>query len=271
MEEGVGEGDINSFLNKFTNTIKNMEKKISGSTRQVTFESVPLSETTQVNSDVGNGSIDKRIKPVSYASLLNSGKTSKKDNFRSLDNTEKVEGADLVIPMANVQQDGLSMIATKLGRPIMLDAYTSTMCIESWGRTSYARALVEITSDQELKESIVVAIPRLNGKGHTMEKIRVKFEWKPPRCDVCKIFGHVNEQCSINIKSTRINDEDQECFIIVGRKRGKGNMHNRPSSRQIDGARLNKPKLNFQYRPVNKTKKNENKPFSLEKVNLVEL
>ncbi|GJS45285.1 uncharacterized protein Tco_0595406 [Tanacetum coccineum] len=283
-----GEGDINSFLNKFTDTIKNMEKKISGSTRQVTFESVPLSETPQVNSDVGNGSIDKRIKPISYASLLNSGKTSKKANFRSLYNTKKVEGADLVIPMANVQQypgmgndarcfdcrffeDGLSMIATKLGRPIMLDAYTSTMCMKSWGRTSYARALVEITSDQELKESIVVAIPRLNGKGHTMEKIRVKFEWKPPRCDVCKIFGHVNEQCSKNIKSTRINDEDQECFIIVGRKRGKGNMHNRPSSRQIDGARLNKPKPNFQYRPVNKTKKNENKPFSLEKVNLVEL
>ncbi|GJZ41662.1 zinc knuckle CX2CX4HX4C containing protein [Tanacetum coccineum] len=40
---------------------------------------------------------------------------------------------------------GLSLITTKLGRPIMLDAYTSTTCLNSWGRNTYARALIEMS------------------------------------------------------------------------------------------------------------------------------
>ncbi|GKB24512.1 putative reverse transcriptase domain-containing protein, partial [Tanacetum coccineum] len=30
-------------------------------------------------------------------------------------------------------EDGLSAIATKLGTPLMLDSYTSDMCMHSWG------------------------------------------------------------------------------------------------------------------------------------------
>ncbi|GJT88281.1 hypothetical protein Tco_1069998 [Tanacetum coccineum] len=40
-----------------------------------------------------------------------------------------------------------------------------------------------------------MAIPFLNGLGHTMETIDVEFEWKPPRCDTCKIFMHNDNQC----------------------------------------------------------------------------
>nr|GEY76358.1 hypothetical protein [Tanacetum cinerariifolium] len=58
-------------------------------------------------------------------------------------------------------QDGLSAIATKVGKPIMLDSYTSTMCMESWGRPSYARAMVGISAINELKESITVDTPSL--------------------------------------------------------------------------------------------------------------
>ena len=42
------------------------------------------------------------------------------------------------IPITTFTEDGLSVIATKLGTPLMLDYYTSTMCMESWGRSSYA-------------------------------------------------------------------------------------------------------------------------------------
>ncbi|PWA66686.1 reverse transcriptase domain, Reverse transcriptase zinc-binding domain protein [Artemisia annua] len=191
----------------------------------------------------------------------------------SLDNTETVEGADLAILMATVQEvnnrfsntlvgyfigkrlafpiaencvkntwakygimrvmmnsngfffnffeDGLSMIATKLWKPIMLDAYTSTMYLESWGRTSYARALIEITLDQDLKENLVVAIPRLNGMGYTMENIRVEYERQPPRCDACKVFGHYNDQCPMNINVGRSNEVKEDGFTTVTRKGGR--------------------------------------------------
>ncbi|GJW91293.1 putative gag-pol polyprotein [Tanacetum coccineum] len=65
--------------------------------------------------------------------------------------------------------DGLSEIASKIGNPMMLDSFTSTMCNESWGRNSFASAMIEISSDIELKESLVVAIPNLEGEEYTHE------------------------------------------------------------------------------------------------------
>ncbi|GJS43697.1 reverse transcriptase domain, reverse transcriptase zinc-binding domain protein [Tanacetum coccineum] len=142
------------------------------------------------------------------------------------------------VPIAAFSEDGLSMIATKLGRHIMLDAYTSLMCMESWGRTSFARALIEITSDQELKDNLVVAIPRINGTRHTMESIQVEYEWKPPRCEVCKIFGHITKQCPKSIKPVRVED-DMEGFTTVARKGGKGKNNDRTNPKLVDGIRLN--------------------------------
>ncbi|GJY36601.1 beta-caryophyllene synthase, partial [Tanacetum coccineum] len=57
-------------------------------------------------------------------------------------------------------KDGLSAIATKLGTPLMLDSYTSDMCIQSYGRSSYARALIEVRVDVELKDDIVDECPK---------------------------------------------------------------------------------------------------------------
>ncbi|GJU58976.1 zinc knuckle CX2CX4HX4C containing protein [Tanacetum coccineum] len=28
--------------------------------------------------------------------------------------------------------------------------------------------------------------------------VRVEYEWKPPRCEQCKIYGHMNDQCPKN-------------------------------------------------------------------------
>ncbi|GJS86779.1 beta-caryophyllene synthase [Tanacetum coccineum] len=62
--------------------------------------------------------------------------------------------------------DGLSAIATKLGTPLMLDSYTSDMCMQSWGRSSCARAMIELRADVELKDNIAVAMPRITREGH---------------------------------------------------------------------------------------------------------
>ena len=73
------------------------------------------------------------------------------------------------VPMAAFSEDGLSLIATKIGKPLMLDSYTSTMCMESWGRCSFARCLIEFRANEMLKESVTVAIPLLDGYGCTTE------------------------------------------------------------------------------------------------------
>ncbi|GJX15724.1 hypothetical protein Tco_0216556 [Tanacetum coccineum] len=48
------------------------------------------------------------------------------------------------VPVTAFNDDGLSAIATKLDTPLMLDSYTSDMCMQSWGRSSYARVMIEL-------------------------------------------------------------------------------------------------------------------------------
>ncbi|GJT73845.1 nucleotide-diphospho-sugar transferase [Tanacetum coccineum] len=100
--------------------------------------------------------------------------------------------------VTDFNEDVLSAIATKLGTPLMLDSYTSDMCIQSWGRSSYARVMIELRADVELKDNIVMAMPRIKGEGHYTCNVRVEYEWKPPRCSSCKIFGHIHEDCPKN-------------------------------------------------------------------------
>nr|GFD03176.1 zinc knuckle CX2CX4HX4C [Tanacetum cinerariifolium] len=99
------------------------------------------------------------------------------------------------VPMQVFSKDGLSIIASQIVKPIMLDSYTSSMCIESWWRSSLAGSLIEINTDDVLKESLTIGVPLIEGSGFTIETVTIEYEWKPPRYDICKIFGHVHDHC----------------------------------------------------------------------------
>nr|GEW27708.1 hypothetical protein [Tanacetum cinerariifolium] len=74
------------------------------------------------------------------------------------------------------------------------------------GRSSYARAMIELRADVELKDTIMVALPKLIKEGFYTCTIRVKYEWKPPKCVCCKVFGHVKDECPNNIGSDVANN-----------------------------------------------------------------
>ncbi|GJW53757.1 hypothetical protein Tco_0097842 [Tanacetum coccineum] len=59
------------------------------------------------------------------------------------------------VPLIAFIENGLTAIATKLITPLVLDAYTITMCTESWGRSSYERAMIDLRVDVELKDTLV--------------------------------------------------------------------------------------------------------------------
>ncbi|GKB76884.1 hypothetical protein Tco_0943779 [Tanacetum coccineum] len=96
------------------------------------------------------------------------------------------------------EDDGLSAIATKLGTPLMLDSYTSDMCMQSLGRSSYARVMIELRADVELIDNIVMAMPKITREGHYTCDVRVEYKLKPLRCSSCKVFGHIHEECPKN-------------------------------------------------------------------------
>ncbi|GJZ95438.1 retrovirus-related pol polyprotein from transposon TNT 1-94, partial [Tanacetum coccineum] len=64
------------------------------------------------------------------------------------------------IPITMFTEDSLGAIATKLDTPMLIDSYTSAMCTNSWGRSSYVKAMVELRVNVELKDTLVVDVPK---------------------------------------------------------------------------------------------------------------
>ncbi|GJR87573.1 cytokinin dehydrogenase 3-like protein [Tanacetum coccineum] len=77
------------------------------------------------------------------------------------------------VPVMAFSEDGLSTIATKL-------------------------VMIDLRADVELKDNIVVAMPKITREGHYTCNVRVEYEWKPPRCSSCEVFGHIHEECPKN-------------------------------------------------------------------------
>ncbi|GJW25656.1 zinc knuckle CX2CX4HX4C containing protein [Tanacetum coccineum] len=122
-------------------------------------------------------------------------------------------------------------------------------------------------AEEELKDSIVIAIPLSNGKGHTLAKIEVEYEWNPPRCNTCKVFDHVNDKCPKNPKVDAPTKAVNDGFTVVTKRKLKPNQKNK----QVEGVRLSKPALNLQYRRVDKTDSSRiNEKNHLEPLNDVE-
>ncbi|GJW27605.1 ATP-dependent DNA helicase PIF1-like protein [Tanacetum coccineum] len=112
------------------------------------------------------------------------------------------------VPMTAFSKDGLSAIATKIGTPLVLDSYTSDMCIRSWDRSSYARALIKFWADVDLKDNIMVFMPKLIREGFYTCNVHAEYEWKPPRCTCCKYFGHVQDECPKNKVSDVVSQKN---------------------------------------------------------------
>ncbi|GJV26677.1 retrovirus-related pol polyprotein from transposon TNT 1-94 [Tanacetum coccineum] len=153
------------------------------------------------------------------------------------------------VPIVAYSEIGLSLIMTQIGRPIMLDSYTSQMCLRSWGRTEYARALVEVSAEKELMEAIVIAIPYSDGKGHTLAMIDIEYEWQPPHCKTCKIFDHTNKKCPKLPKEAKPVLDTNDGFVEVNKKKGK---HGASSESQHKGETSNATKQDQGIEPSSK-------------------
>ncbi|GKC58563.1 ribonuclease H-like domain-containing protein [Tanacetum coccineum] len=138
----------------------------------------------------------------------------------------------------------------------MLDSYTSSMCNDSWGRSSFARCLIEVNSEADLVDVVTIGIPSLSEDDFTKETIRVEYEWRPPRCDTCKIFGHVHDYCPKKVASPPIvatsnvvtpnAEKTNDGFQMVGKKKKR-----KGKSKSTNGGQFTGPwvKYNVRYVP----------------------
>nr|GEV91048.1 hypothetical protein [Tanacetum cinerariifolium] len=69
---------------------------------------------------------------------------------------------------------------------VKLHGVPVTAFMRGWLESSYARVMAELQADMELKDNIVVSMPKITTEGHYTCNVRVEYEWKPPRCSSCK-------------------------------------------------------------------------------------
>lgn len=84
------------------------------------------------------------------------------------------------VPLELWTEQGLSHVASAVGRPLYADHLT-----ESCKRISFAKICVEVDANADLPESFDLSLP--SGASFT---IRVWYPWRPLKCDSCKVFGH---------------------------------------------------------------------------------
>nr|GEW68023.1 zinc knuckle CX2CX4HX4C [Tanacetum cinerariifolium] len=123
------------------------------------------------------------------------------------------------------------------------------------GQSSFAWCLIKVNSEADLVDVVTIGIPSLTGEYFTKETIRVDYEWRPPRCDVCKIFGHVHDQCpkkvvspSIVATSTIVTptvELSNNGFQMVGKKKKKGKPKSTNGSQFVRSS----VKHNVKYKP----------------------
>ncbi|GJV96518.1 RNA-directed DNA polymerase, eukaryota, reverse transcriptase zinc-binding domain protein [Tanacetum coccineum] len=130
------------------------------------------------------------------------------------------------VPIVAYSKVGLDLISAKVGRLMRLDAHTNFICLNSWGHIDYARALVEVSADNPLVDSVDIDIPREDRNGYTTANIRIEFEWQPPRCGTCKIFDHLDSVGNQRyIKGYRVNiPKSKLVYRVVVKPQGDKNV-----------------------------------------------
>nr|GEW88702.1 hypothetical protein [Tanacetum cinerariifolium] len=164
----------------------------------------------------------------SFAILLCPKVVYNKVHFRTLVNEEKVDTFDCVLPKAAAAKvkskvvecfgscllrDWIELDCYSNWYPIMLDVFTSSMCVESWGRISFARALIEISAHSSLKKEVTMAIK---------EVIRVEED--------------IPKTSSMAAKSSTMKENEKGFVEVKSRKKKRG-----VDSRSFHGLWLPKP------------------------------
>nr|GEV71150.1 hypothetical protein [Tanacetum cinerariifolium] len=114
--------------------------------------------------------------------------------------------------------------------------------------------LIEVTADKDLKESVTMGIPLPKGAGFTKETVQVEYEWKPPCCVQCQIFGHVYDQCPKNVTVSSTVDQirnDGFQSVVIKKKSGKTGSTINHSGVAVSKAAWQPIKSNVTFEPKN--------------------
>nr|GEY16325.1 zinc knuckle CX2CX4HX4C [Tanacetum cinerariifolium] len=155
---------------------------------------------TLVNLQKSAPTIDDNLFGVAGASAKDQPKVN--FNFHHFVADPLFDGVNISIP-CKVVKKRMSLIDTSIGKPVVLDSYTSSMCNDSWGRSSFAWCLIKVNSEADFMDVVTIGIPSLIGDGFTKETICVEYEWRPP-------WGDNKDNISTSNSFSALNDDEED-------------------------------------------------------------
>ncbi|GAV92418.1 DUF4283 domain-containing protein/zf-CCHC_4 domain-containing protein [Cephalotus follicularis] len=129
------------------------------------------------------------------------------------------------VPVQYWNKDGLSYIASVLGKPLHMDANTTNKRV-----LAFARVCIEISASSSFPDSITL---ELENGGTTL--IGVEYPWRPAACTLCKVFDHSNKSCPratrrewmpIPVIMVQRKQTDAEGWITVKKKGDREELPN---------------------------------------------
>ncbi|GJX96967.1 RNA-directed DNA polymerase, eukaryota, reverse transcriptase zinc-binding domain protein [Tanacetum coccineum] len=114
------------------------------------------------------------------------------------------------LPLKAWTVKGLSALASRLGRLVMMDYVTTKMCNQGIGRLGFARVLIEVEAQKGLPEAIDIQYYDKDDKMTISKTVKVLYDWKPPLCDTCKVFGHSKGICGQNKEQEGVKGKSKQ-------------------------------------------------------------
>ncbi|GKC94938.1 RNA-directed DNA polymerase, eukaryota, reverse transcriptase zinc-binding domain protein [Tanacetum coccineum] len=93
----------------------------------------------------------------------------------------------------------ISTLASRIGKLVIMDADTAGMCHLGVARHGYARVMVEVNAKKQLPIKIDVAYKNRKNEIIGNKMVQVIYNWKPPSCKDCRVFGHNHDGCPKNV------------------------------------------------------------------------
>ncbi|KAL2253040.1 UNVERIFIED_CONTAM: hypothetical protein Sindi_0098700 [Sesamum indicum] len=100
------------------------------------------------------------------------------------------------LPVELWTEEGLSTVASSVGKPLYPDAITRACT-----RLDFARVCVMLDITSNLPKHIIIMTPHEDGR-ESPYKVDVEYEWLPPKCTSCMTLGHSAKECALNKTKT---------------------------------------------------------------------
>ncbi|GKD29234.1 RNA-directed DNA polymerase, eukaryota, reverse transcriptase zinc-binding domain protein, partial [Tanacetum coccineum] len=164
------------------------------------------------------------------------------------------------LPLEDWSSKRISVVASRLGTPLIMDQITTNMCNLGNGRPGFARVLVDVEAGKGLPKKIDILYKNKEGVVTGNKSVNVSYDWAPPMCTCCKVFGHNDknygsrprtvdefmEEERNDLKQKQVNAD----FVQVQhRKKGAKKVNVRDGNKKdTKGIKSN----NVMYKPVEK-------------------